>query len=299
MRDELLKFFEKNGVEYRVDVNLKERSTFRIGGICALGLFPDSVEKAALCIRELRKMEEPFFIVGRGSNILFGDGVTERALIFTERLRGISREGNTVYAEAGVTLASLAAFAAKEDLCGLEFAAGIPGSVGGAVYMNAGAYGGEMSGVVSRSVAYDSARGKMLDVVDHGFGYRRSVYMDNADLTCLAAEFSLTEGDGEQIRGRMRELAAKRREKQPLEYPSCGSYFKRPEGHFAGKLIEDAGLKGARVGGACVSEKHAGFIVNLGGATAEDVLKLEALVTETVREKFGVTLEREVRVIPD
>ena len=299
MRDELLNFFEKNGVEYRVDVNLKERSTFRIGGICALGLFPDSVEKATLCIRELRKMEEPFFIVGRGSNILFGDGVTERALIFTERLRGIRREGNTVYAEAGVTLASLAAFAAKEDLCGLEFAAGIPGSVGGAVYMNAGAYGGEMSGVVSRSVAYDAARGKMLDVVDHGFGYRRSVYMDNADLTCLAAEFSLGEGDGEQIRGRMRELAAKRREKQPLEYPSCGSYFKRPEGHFAGKLIEDAGLKGARVGGACVSEKHAGFIVNLGGATAEDVLKLEALVTETVREKFGVTLEREVRVIPD
>jgi len=245
----------------------------------------------------LREEEVPFAVIGRGSNLLFGDGRMERALILTGGLSRLTVEGQTIRAEAGVSLAVLASAAATAGLSGLEFAGGIPGSVGGAMFMNAGAYGGAVSDVATKSLALDTDTGELLSVTDHRFGYRQSIYGQEPRLICLSAEFSLKNGDPPKIRRAMKELARSRREKQPLEYPSAGSYFKRPDGHFAGKLIEDCGLKGFSVGGAAVSEKHAGFLINTGDATAADILALETHVRCTVWERFGVELEREVRLM--
>ena len=198
---------------------------------------------------------------------------------------------------AEARLTALANIAARHGLSGLEFAYGIPGLVGGSVYMNSGAYGSQMSAVVEYSDAYDCRSGKVIRIYDHGFDYRKSIYMQNKELVCLGAGFVLNKGCEQEIRALMSANMSARRDKQPLELPSAGSYFKRPEGHFAGKLIEDCGLKGMRVGGAEVSSKHAGFIVNVGGATSADILELEEKIKEIVMSRFGVMLEREVRLI--
>ena len=297
MTEKLLNRFRDKGIDCRADIPLSTYSSFRIGGVGELGVFPRSSEELIFCISELRAAGLEYRIIGKGSNILFLDGVLSGAFIFTEGLCSISVEDTTIRAEAGASLAALSTRAAESSLCGLEFAKGIPGSVGGAVYMNAGAYGGQMSDVVISTLCYDTKSGDLRTVTDHGFSYRRSIYEKDPDLVCLCASIRLERGDRDEIYEKMRSFAASRKEKQPLEYPSAGSYFKRPEGHFAGKLIEDCGLKGFSVGGAQVSEKHAGFIINRGGATAADVLELERKVSEIVFEKFGVRLEREVRVI--
>jgi UDP-N-acetylmuramate dehydrogenase len=186
--------------------------------------------------------------------------------------------------------------AAKHSLSGFEFACGIPGTLGGAVFMNAGAHGGAISDVLVSSRAYDVNTHSIvtLDRDEHEFAYRHSTYMENQNLICLSVSFALTPDNEERIRAKMQENMKKRRDTQPLDHPSAGSFFKRPEGHFAAKLIDDCGLKGLRVGGACVSEKHAGFIVNLGGATASDILTLSDMVSAKVKADTGVTLEREV-----
>lgn len=284
-------------IKYKNDMPLEKFSSFRIGGRSELSIFPDSREQLMRTVSLLRENRVGFHIVGKGSNILFGDGTVEDALIFTEGLSVIRVEGEKMFAEAGASLASLATVAAEHGLTGLEFAKGIPGTVGGALFMNAGAYGGEMSQITVSSEAYDAENNSLLEITDHNFGYRKSLYMEEGNLICLGGCFLLKKGDIKEINEKMRDFAERRREKQPLNYPSAGSYFKRPEGHFAGKLIEDAGLKGYRVGDAAVSEKHGGFIVNLGHATASDVQMLEAHVRETVYTRFGVTLEREVRII--
>lgn len=293
----VLERLRKERISLREGLSLKPYSTFRIGGVARLAIFPRCVEELSLATGILREEEISFEIVGNGSNILFGDGVVEKALIFMGGLSSLSRQENRLVASAGVSLAALAGCATEASLTGLEFARGIPGTVGGAIFMNAGAYGGLVSDVLTESVALDRKTGEVRTLTGHDFGYRTSIYMNDQDLICLGGTFSLSEGDREHILGTMRELAARRREKQPLEYPSAGSYFKRPEGHFAGKLIEDCGLKGTRIGDAAVSEKHAGFLINLGSARAEDVLRLEELVREEVRKRFGVALEREVRMI--
>ncbi len=287
----------KEGIPFREGLPLKPYSTFRIGGVARLALFPRSAEELSAAVRLLRDGALDFEIIGNGSNILFGDGRIQRTLIFTKGLDSLAVHENRLVAFAGTSLASLAGCAADASLTGLEFARGIPGTVGGAIFMNAGAYGGSISDVLTQSVALDSETGELMTLTEHEFGYRTSIYMKKENLICLGGTFSLREGDQTCILNRMKELSACRREKQPLEMPSAGSYFKRPEGYFAGKLIEDCGLKGARIGGAAVSEKHAGFLVNLGGATAEDVLCLEELVKHEVRSRFGVSLEREVRLI--
>ena len=286
-----------SGIRYERHTSLRNLSSFRIGGVAELTVLPDSIESLVESVRILREEKTPFRVIGNGSNLLFGDGTITEALVLTKGIFSIRREGTRLMADCGVSLAALARFAATESLSGLEFAAGIPGTLGGALYMNAGAYGGEMKDVVLRSTALNPETGEIFGITDHHFGYRTSIYKQQPSLICLSAELSLAEGTKESILARMRELAALRREKQPLEYPSAGSYFKRPEGYFAGKLIEDSGLKGFSVGGAEVSRKHAGFVINRGDATAEDVLRLEAAVCEKVRERFGVTLEREVEWI--
>ncbi|MBO5939366.1 MAG: UDP-N-acetylmuramate dehydrogenase [Clostridia bacterium] len=295
---QIAKMLEEKSIRYERDVSLKTLSSFRIGGIAPLVIYPKEIGELIESILLLHGMSVPHEVIGNGSNLLFGDGRLARALVVTKDLCGINCDGTTVTAECGVSLSRLASFAAERGLSGLEFAKGIPGTVGGAVFMNAGAYGGEMSAIVENALVLDVAEGELFTLEDHAFGYRKSIYMECPEWICLAVNLNLFVGDREEIEAKMKEFAQSRREKQPLEYPSAGSYFKRPEGNFAGKLIEDAGLKGMRIGGAAVSEKHAGFLINLGNATAEDMLSLEAKVCEEVASRFGVTLEREVRFIP-
>lgn len=297
MTDRLYNRLLNDGIDCRKGISLAEHSSFRVGGTGELGIFPKNTSELTHCLSEIRRSELKYYVIGNGSNIIFLDGSLSGIFVFTEGLKEISVEGEEIRAEAGALLSSIATKAAEASLCGLEFAKGIPGSLGGGVFMNAGAYGGQMSDVVISTCCYDTESGETLTLTDHAFSYRSSIYEKNQKLVCLEAKLKLGRSNKEEITQKMRELAEARRQKQPLEFPSAGSYFKRPEGAFAGKLIEDAGLKGLSVGGAEVSEKHAGFIINRGGATASDILELEKKVVATVYEKFGIRLEREVRVI--
>ena len=297
MTDNLIKALSDQGVEHTAHLPLSSYSTFRTGGKAQLGVFPKSIRELIFCVSEAKANSLPYYVLGNCSNVLFLDGELSGVFIFTKKLRGIEIQGNTVIAEAGATLSSTAVAAADASLSGLEFAKGIPGCIGGAVFMNAGAYGGQMSDVIVSTECYDADSGKIFTVTDHSFGYRESIYEKNSSFICLSAKMELRAGERRDSLEKMREFAEKRRLSQPLEYPSAGSYFKRPEGHFAGKLIEDCNLKGLTVGGASVSEKHAGFIINLGGATSADILELEKRIIDAVYKKFGVRLEREVRVI--
>ena len=283
-------------MELRVDEPMSRHTSFRVGGPAALMALPKTVEEAQACIKTAVSLGvEPFFL-GNGSNLLVPDEGVQRFLIKpVPGLNQIVRDGNTITAGSGVTLARLAMFARDNDLPGLEFAHGIPGSLGGAVFMNAGAYGGEMAQVV-RSVTCLNIDGEIETVTDFDFGYRKSIFSDGKRLI-LSAVMALQPGDRAAITARMDELAAQRQSKQPLEFPSAGSMFKRPAGHFAGPLIEQSGLKGFTVGGAQVSEKHSGFVINVGSATCSDVLELVRQVQMRVMEKFGVELEMEVRVL--
>jgi UDP-N-acetylmuramate dehydrogenase len=245
-----------------------------------------------------REEDIPFFLLGKGSNILVGDkGIPGVVAYFGEEMSSITVKENMIIAEAGATLAAVANTALQKGLTGFEFAAGIPGSLGGACVMNAGAYGGEMKDVLaSCEILTKEGDIRTVSGAELGLSYRHSALMERGDLV-LSAVISLEEGRAEEIRARMEDLKKRRQDKQPLELPSAGSTFKRPEGYFAGKLIMDAGLRGAREGGACVSEKHCGFVVNDKGATAEDVIRLMNRVRRTVYEQFGVVLEPEVRML--
>lgn len=288
----------QNGVEVREDYSLKNSLSFRVDSIASLAVFPNTSEQLVFALKTLKDRNVRTEMIGNGSNLFFAKERFDGAVILTKGLKSFSVEDNMIRAQAGALITSLASSAAKEGLSGLEFAYGIPATVGGAVYMNAGAYGGSVSDVLDRSICYDVENDRVLTLPlsEHGFDYRKSVYM-RGGLICLEAAFELKRGNREEIEEKMRENMKSRREKQPLEMPSAGSYFKRPTGYFAGKLIEDCGLKGFSVGDAEVSVKHAGFIINKGNAAACDILALENEVRRRVFERFGVTLEREVRVI--
>ena len=283
-------------LELRADEPMSRHTSFRVGGPAALMALPKTVEQAQCAVRTAAKLGvEPFFL-GNGSNLLVPDEGVERFIVKpVPGLNQLTRNGTAITAGSGVTLARLAMFARDNSLTGLEFAHGIPGSLGGAVFMNAGAYGGEMAQVV-RSVTCLNADGELETVTEFDFGYRKSVFTDGKRLI-LSAEVALLPGEISAITARMDELAAQRQTKQPLEYPSAGSMFKRPVGHFAGALVEQAGLKGLTVGGAQVSEKHAGFIINVGNATCSDVLELVRQVQQRVKSAFGIDLEMEVRIL--
>ncbi len=293
----LLAELKKYKIEYKENFNLKERTTFRIGGTCELALFPKSAEEIAICVSVLDNAEQKLCVIGNASNTLFADKELELCVVFTAGAKRSKIEGARIFAEAGVALPQLSGAACNAGLTGLEFACGIPASIGGAVFMNAGAYGGAMENVVVRSRAYDRKSGSVVTLENHEFGYRNSIYKKDKSLICLEVLMELEAGDSDIIREKMRELLENRRQKQPLQYPSAGSYFKRPQGDFAGRLIELCGLKGARVGGAAVSEKHAGFIINADNATFQDVMRLEELVVKAVMKHTGVELKREVEVI--
>lgn len=273
-------------------------TTFRIGGPARRMVFPASPEGLAALLTLAEKENWPWMIVGNGSNLLVRDEGLDMLVIATGRLEHMELAGDHgIRAWAGVSLAKLAVFAMEHGLEGLAFAHGIPGSLGGAVFMNAGAYGGEMCQVVNAVTAWLPGRGIVeLRGEELAFGYRRSCFAQNGGVV-LYADLALGPGDSQAIRREMEELIRRRREKQPLEYPSAGSTFKRPEGHFAAALIEQCGLNGTAVGGAMVSPKHAGFIINAGGATCQDVLALIGQVQDTVKRETGVTLEPEVRIL--
>ncbi len=286
-------------IPYKKDLSLAAYCTFSVGGYAKIAVFPESVEDLSLAVLEAKKLGIRYTVIGNGSNVLFSDEGFDGVIIFTSACKKAEVKGNRIYAECGVSFTHLASLACRNSLSGLEFAYGIPGTVGGAVYMNAGAYGGEVSNVLLSSECFDCNTGKTvtLSAEEHGFDYRTSVYAKNEDLIALSAVFELKYGESDTIKATMSELMAKRRDKQPLEFPSAGSTFKRPNGYFAGKLIEDSGLKGFSIGGAQVSEKHAGFVINRGGATSKEVLSLIDHIKKTVMDNFGVELECEIKYI--
>ena len=278
---------------------LARHCSFRIGGPARRMAFPATSGELVMVEKIGRRCGADPLVLGNGTNVLFPDEGLDRLVISTRDLCRMEKSGETdIRAEAGLSLARLAVFAQQNELAGLEFAHGIPGSVGGAVCMNAGAYGGEMKDVlVGAQVWFPDDGVRFLTVDELELGYRHSILSDQPDAVVLYAVFHLEKGDSAAIRTRMDELMGKRKASQPLEYPSAGSTFKRPTGYFAGALIEQAGLKGFSVGGAQVSPKHAGFVINTGNATCADVKGLIAHIQKTVQEKDGVLLEPEVRII--
>ena len=287
-----------SGLELRENEPMSRHTTFRIGGPARLMALPWDRKEAAAVVRIAAELDVRPFFLGNGSNLLVSDRGYEGFIVKSSGLDQTREVNHRLRAESGIPLARLAMAALGRGLTGLEFAHGIPGTLGGAVVMNAGAYGGEMAQVLT-AVTYLDETGKVitLSAGDCGLSYRHSLFSDHPDWMILEAEMELQPGDGEAIRARMDDLAAQRRTKQPLEWPSAGSTFKRPEGHFAAALIDQCGLKGLSVGGAQVSEKHAGFLVNKGNATAEDMLQLIDLVRERVLRETGVTLEPEVKFL--
>lgn len=282
----------------RYNEPMQDHTTFRIGGPADIMVMPESVPEIMRVLEWVRKRDLPYLVIGEGSNLLVKDGGIRGVVI--KLGPGFSRvefRGTEVEAQAGVKVSRLAALAADRGLSGLEFAEGIPGSLGGAVYMNAGAYGGEMSQIIKEvTVISESGEITVLEKPALEFGYRTSSIQKKGYIV-LAAKLVLHPDEPQLIWQRMDELSRQRREKQPLEYPSAGSVFKRPPGRFVGPMIDELGLKGYRVGDAEVSTKHAGFIVNRGRATARDVLELVSLIKRRVKDAYGIELETEFRIV--
>lgn len=299
MNNELLNELQKiiEASDIREMEPMKQHTTFKVGGPADVLVTPNFAqlpEIVAFC----RKHEVPYYILGNGSNLLVGDkGIRGVVIAITNRMAEIVCEDEYIIAQAGATLGQIAAKAADASLAGMEFAAGIPGTVGGAVVMNAGAYGGEMKDIIESVVVLDTEgrqRTLMTDELD--LAYRHSCILEK-DYIVLQVTLHLAKGDKTEIRAKMAELREQRLSKQPLEYPSAGSTFKRPEGYFAGKLIMDAGLRGYQVGGAQVAEKHCGFVINKENATASDIITLMKDISDKVEAQFGVKLEPEVKML--
>ncbi|MBU3142523.1 UDP-N-acetylmuramate dehydrogenase [Clostridium sp. CF012] len=279
-----------------IDEPMKNHTYFKVGGPADILVTPDDISEIQAVIKICKENGVKYYLIGNGSNLLVKDGGIRGVVIKLSKIDKIEVQENKIIAQSGATLYNVAEVALGSGLKGMEFASGIPGSIGGAAAMNAGAYDGEMSMVIESMIAIDD-KGELLTLTngEMELSYRSSA-ISKYGYTVVSVTLSLQVGDVEVIKARMDTLAKRRSDKQPLEYPSAGSTFKRPEGHFAGKLIEDCSLKGTCVGGAQVSEKHSGFIINKNNASAKDILDLIKLVQSTVEEKFGVQLHTEVKV---
>lgn len=285
------------GIDASKDELMSNHTSFKIGGPADIFISPKTEEEVTNSIKFLCDNNLAYTVIGNGSNLLVSDeGIRGCVLCLGKNYSHLSCIDDTIYASAGSLLSRIASLAAENSLTGFEFASGIPGSLGGAIVMNAGAYGGEMKDVVV-TTKYIDKDGKIQKCTrtEHEFLYRKSRFKENEII--LSSSLKLKKGNREEIKSTMNELSQKRREKQPIELPSAGSTFKRPEGYFAAKLIDDAGLRGFRIGDAMVSEKHCGFVVNMGNATFDDVTKLISHIQMVVKEKFGVSLETEVKII--
>lgn len=295
-KDSFIRFLSDNGIAYCENEDMRKNTSFKIGGCAPLVVYPRDSAQVSLTTRFASESGIPYFVLGRGSNLLVRDEGIDVVFIKTSLMDSLTLDGTRLTVGAGCPNHKAAVYALEHSLSGLEFAHGIPGSIGGACFMNAGAYGEDMS-CRAISAEYVDTEGRLHTISGDAlhFGYRSSVFKPGETICSVTME--LTPSDAGTIRTRMNELISKRRSSQPLEYPSAGSIFKRPEGYYAGKLIQDCGLRGYRVGGAQVSEKHAGFIINTGGATCKDVLELIAHIQKTVFERFGVRLETEVKIV--
>lgn len=281
------------------DADMKQYTSFKAGGRADLLAMPNSYDELIYIIDTLKSGSMPYMIMGNGSNILVKDGGYRGVIIrIDDGFSDIQVRGASIIVGAGALMSAVARKALEAELTGFEFASGIPGSIGGGVFMNAGAYGGEIADVIEYAKVLEKASGsiKQIHASDLELSYRHSALQQSGDIV-LEVKLNLKKGSYSDIAEEMKTLTARRNEKQPVQYPSAGSFFKRPEGYFAGKLIQDAGLKGLSVGGAKVSSKHSGFVINTGGAAASDILSLMRLVQNTVYDKFGVMMEPEVRII--
>ncbi len=286
-----------DGKNIEIDELMKNHTSFKVGGPVDILITPESFQQVVDVIKLCKENKVPYFIIGNGSNLLVRDGGIRGVVIKLCKLDKIKVDGNKIIAQSGALLKAVSDIALQESLTGFEFACGIPGSIGGAVTMNAGAYNGEISHVIESTKIIDEYGDiKILDKDSLNLGYRMSSILKHG-YTILEVTFKFEKGDYNKIKGRIEDLNNRRNEKQPLEYPSAGSTFKRPEGYFAAKLIEDSGLKGVKVGGAEVSEKHSGFIINKENATAKDILDLINIVQEKVKGNFNIDLYTEVRII--
>lgn len=286
--------------EILINSPMSRQTSFKVGGNADIIAFPKNKTALADVISKCRCANVPFFIMGNGSNLLVRDCGIKGVVIKTTAMDPeLVVNGDTIECSAGTPLSKLCITALENSLSGLEFAYGIPGTVGGAVFMNAGAYGGEMKDVLV-SVTHIDKDGNIaeMEAENLNLGYRKSFYSENTDNIIISAKVRLSDGDKTEIKSAMDDLMGRRKDKQPIEFPSAGSTFKRPEGYFAGALIEQCGLKGYTIGGAQVSEKHAGFVINRFGGTASDVLELMEHIKNTVKTETGVTLEPEVKIIP-
>lgn len=288
------------GIPFVMGEPLDKHTSFRIGGPAAVAVFPENADQTVSAIRACRWADVPYLILGAGSNVLAPDNGFAGCVIFMTGLRELTIEGTMIRAGAGNSLTHLACAARDAGLSGLAFAYGIPGTLGGGVYMNAGAYGGELADLITSVDFYDADKDCTIEIPreDCAFGYRTSAFQSRNGVI-LGASMTLSGGDIAAVTAEMNDYKARRQEKQPLDYPSAGSAFKRYPGFFTAQLIDEAGLKGYTVGGAQVSEKHAGFIINRGGATAEDVRTLIRIIQEKIREKHGFTIEPEIRMLSD
>lgn len=288
-------FYKKENII--LDSEMKNHVYFKVGGPADILLIPESKDQVIKTIRICREKSIPFYVIGNGSNLLVKDGGIRGVVIKLNELKNIKVEGEILEAECGALLKDISNEALKNSLTGLEFSCGIPGTVGGAVFMNAGAYNGEIANVIeSAEVINDKNEVIVLSKEELELGYRSSIVMKK-NYVVLSARFKLQKAEYDKIKETVDDLTRRREEKQPLEYPSAGSTFKRPEGYYAGKLIQDAGLKGYSIGGAAVSEKHSGFVINKGGATAKDIIDLIKHIQKEVKDKFGVELHPEVRIL--
>lgn len=290
--------FNNSFANVRYDEPMKEHTSMRVGGKADIYMEPDSIDELIYFIKYLREKTIPYFLIGNGTNLLVSDdGIRGAVIRLGDRIAKVEVSDNKIIAECGALLSGISKTAAENSLAGMEFANGIPGSVGGAVFMNAGAYGTEMKDIVEKVEVLDSdLKLGVLDNKQMEFGYRKSIISKGQYITTKVF-FSLKKGNYNEIKKTMEDLNEKRKEKQPLDYPSAGSIFKRPEGYFAGKLIEDASLKGMMVGDAQISDKHCGFIINKGKATAKDVYNLITVIQKTIYERYGVKLETEIKLM--
>ena len=289
------KFYDENDI--KIDEKLSSYVNFKVGGPADILLIPKSKERVIKSVEVCKENKIPFYLIGNGSNILVRDGGFRGVVISLKEVNTIIVDGDKIEAECGAMLKAVSDKAMENSLTGFEFACGIPGTIGGAVFMNAGAYDGEIAHVIeSAEIIDEECNIVRLSNKDLDFGYRSSIVMKKG-YTVLSAVFKLEKGQVKTIKELVDDLTNKRESKQPLEYPSAGSTFKRPTGYFAGKLIQDAGLKGYSIGGAAVSEKHSGFVINKGNATAKDITDLIKYIQDEVKRQFGVELHPEVRII--
>lgn len=298
MNDFILELKNNNVGKIEENVSIKTLTTYRTGGIAKLVVYPSNIDKLKLLLKLIKLNNLDYIILGKGSNTLFSDKEYLGVIIKLDNLNKLEFDQNKIYVESGVLLSKVVIESSKRELTGLEFAIGIPGNIGGAIYMNAGAYGSSMNNIV-KSITVLNEKLEIQEILnqDINFAYRYSILQNNKNLICIGATIELKYGQKEEIESQIKENLFKRKNSQPLEYPSAGSVFRNPDGNYAGKLIEELNLKGQSIGGAKISTKHANFIINKDNATSEDILKLIKLIQKEVRKNYNIELKLEQQLI--